>query len=50
MNILGFSKPIFGDFPNLKMNMIPHIELVKFIERFILELNPNRTLNIILKI
>lgn len=30
--ILGFQPPILGDFPNIAMNSIPHIELVKFIE------------------
>ena len=41
-NILGFSDPILGNFPNIKLNSIPHIDLVKFIEGFILKLRPNR--------
>ncbi len=40
--IVGFSNPIFGNFENLKMNLVPHLELVKFIEKFILELRPNK--------
>ena len=39
---LGFQKPIFGEFPNLKMNNVDHIELVKFIESQILKFNPRR--------
>lgn len=30
--ILGFQPPIFGAFPNIKMNSVPHLELVQFIE------------------
>ena len=40
-SILGFNKPILGNFPNLKMNIIPHIEIVQFIEKIILDLSPN---------
>ncbi len=39
---LGFSKPIIGSFPNIKINTIPHIDLVKFIENYILKYRPNR--------
>lgn len=31
--LLGMSDPIFGPFPNIKMNTVPHLELVQFIER-----------------
>ena len=39
---LGFSEPIRGTFPNIKINTIPHIDLVRFIENYILEFRPNR--------
>jgi LmbE family N-acetylglucosaminyl deacetylase len=29
---LGFGEPILGDFPNIRLNAIPHLELVQFIE------------------
>ena len=29
---LGMGQPILGDFPNIKLNVVPHIELVQFIE------------------
>lgn len=32
---LGFQLPILGDFPNIRLNTIPHIELVQFIENAI---------------
>jgi len=35
--ILGLKEPILGDFPNIKFNMVPHIELVKFIEEAIIK-------------
>lgn len=34
---LGFGAPIFGDFPNIRMNTVPHLELVQFIEEAIRE-------------
>ena len=30
--ILGLPNPIWGDFPNIKLNTVPHLELVQFIE------------------
>ncbi len=33
--ILGFSPPIMGDFPNIGMNAVPHLDLVQFIENAI---------------
>lgn len=39
LNILGVNKSIIGDFPNIKMNTVPHLELVQFIEKVILETN-----------
>jgi LmbE family N-acetylglucosaminyl deacetylase len=34
---LGFGAPFIGDFPNIRLNTVPHIELVRFIESAILE-------------
>jgi len=31
--LLGFGSPIFGDFPNIRLNSVPHLDLVRFIER-----------------
>lgn len=39
---LGFNKPILGHFPNIKMNTVPHIDIVKFIEEQILKFEPNK--------
>ena len=35
--ILGFGQPIIGSFPNIKLNTVPHLELVQFIERALIE-------------
>lgn len=32
MDILGVEKTYHADFPNIKMNVVPHLELVQFIE------------------
>ena len=40
--LLGFNKPVLGDFPNIRMNTVDHIEIVKFIEEQILKFQPNR--------
>ena len=40
--VVGFDKPILGIFPNIRMNAIPHVELVQFIERQIVTLGPTR--------
>jgi LmbE family N-acetylglucosaminyl deacetylase len=37
-SILGFGEPILGSFPNIRFNTVPHIELVQFIERALLEM------------
>ena len=34
---LGFGAPIFGSFPNIRLNTVPHLELVQFIEAALLE-------------
>lgn len=33
LSILGVEKSYHADFPNIKMNIIPHLDLVQFIER-----------------
>lgn len=35
MRILGVSQVYHADFPNIKMNTVPHLELVQFIEKCI---------------
>ncbi len=35
LSILGISKVYAGDFPNIKMNTVPHLDLVQFIEKAI---------------
>lgn len=39
---LGFEEPVLGSMPNIRMNTIPHIELVKFIEDQIRRFSPKR--------
>lgn len=41
-NILEFQKPTLGQFPNIRMNNVDHLELVQFIEKQILEFKPQR--------
>ncbi|MBD5781447.1 PIG-L family deacetylase [Pelagicoccus sp. NFK12] len=36
-DILGMPAPIWGDFPNIKLNTVPHLDLVQFIEAAIEE-------------
>lgn len=35
--LLGFAPPQLGNFPNISFNTVPHLELVQFIERAILD-------------
>lgn len=37
LDILGVNKVIKGDFPNIKLNTVPHLELVQFIEKVMIE-------------
>lgn len=37
MNLLGVKKVYHANFPNIKMNTIPHLELVQFIENCIVD-------------
>lgn len=39
--VLGVKKVFSGNFPNIKLNTIPHLELVQFIEKVILETTPD---------
>lgn len=39
---LGFGRPILGEFPNIRMNTVPHLELVQFIEAQIATFRPHR--------
>lgn len=39
MQILGVEKCYAADFPNIKMNIVPHLELVQFVERCIEDFN-----------
>ena len=40
--LVGFNEPILASFPNLKLNNVDHIELVKSIEEQILSFKPSR--------
>lgn len=37
MSIMGVKKVYHADFPNIKMNIVPHLELVQYIESCILD-------------
>ena len=39
---VGFEPPVLGDFPNIRMNTVDHVELVRFIEQAIAEASPVR--------
>ena len=39
---VGFSEPILGRFPNIRMNTIAHLELVQFIEQQVKRFRPAR--------
>jgi N-acetylglucosamine malate deacetylase 1 len=38
---VGFASAIFGSFPNIRMNSVPHIELVQFVEAQIEHFQPD---------
>jgi len=40
--MLGFSDPVLGGFPNIRMNTVDHIEIVQFIEKQIIKFGPAR--------
>ena len=39
---VGFAEPVLGDFPNIRMNTLPHVEIVQFIEQQIEQFQPTR--------
>lgn len=39
---VGFSAPVLGEFPNIRLNTAPHVELVQFIEAQIEHFAPTR--------
>ena len=39
--IIGAQPPLLGSFPNIKFNMLPHLELVQFIEEKIENIKPD---------
>ena len=40
--VVGFNNPILGSYPNLEMNTVPHLNMVKFIEEQICSFQPDR--------
>lgn len=40
--LLGFSNPILGKFPNLQINTVGHLDLVRFIETYVDTFKPDR--------
>lgn len=41
-SLLGFHNPVLGSFPNIRMNTVDHVDLVRFIEIQIQEFKPDR--------
>ena len=41
LNVLGINRTYEGTFPNIEMNTLPHIKLVQFIEKAIIESQPD---------
>ncbi|CAB0151222.1 hypothetical protein PSI9734_01635 [Pseudidiomarina piscicola] len=39
---VSFREPILGSFPNIRMNTVPHVEIVQFIEKQIEKFQPSR--------
>ena len=39
---VGFDQPVLGNFPNIRLNTVPHVELVQFIEQQIEKFAPDR--------
>lgn len=40
--MVGFAMPVLGQFPNIRINSVPHVELVQFIEAQIEAFAPDR--------
>lgn len=41
-NEVGFNRPVLGGFPNIRMNTVDHIDVVRFIEQQIIQFQPTR--------
>ena len=41
MKMLGICQHYLGNFPNIEMNTVPHIELVQFVENAIMDFQPD---------
>ena len=41
LKIFGVENITFGDFPNIKFNTIPHLDIVKYIEKSIIDNEPD---------
>lgn len=41
LQVLGIEDVKIGQFPNIQFNLLPHVEIVRFIESQILEVNPD---------
>lgn len=39
---VGFSAPVLGGFPNIRMNNVDHLDLVQFIEKQVQQFQPHR--------
>jgi N-acetylglucosamine malate deacetylase 1 len=39
---VGFAQPLLGNFPNIRINTVPHLELVQFIEEQVVAYRPTR--------
>lgn len=39
--IIGAKAPILGDFPNIQFNIVPHLELVQYIEKVMMDVQPD---------
>jgi len=40
--LLGFENPVVGEFPNIRMNTVDHLDIVRFIEDQIVKFQPHR--------
>lgn len=40
--LVGFASPVLGTFPNIRLNTVPHLEIVRFIEQQIIRFQPAR--------
>lgn len=38
--VVGFEAPVLGDFPNIRMNNVDHVDIVKYIEQQIIRFKP----------